>query len=188
MSRRVVVIAAAVAFAAGSGAAFARAPKPAEMPTVEEIYQQAKAAADLRLKNEADQSHDPTKDLIDAYRDKKSKLEDYDKIVDIVNDAKTEKLQGYRRDATQALIVRFSREDEGDPTMRATRRDIALKVLDLMKADAKKDATGLECIERMLYAWWKFKVSTDVKFNVKDKPEVRKKAYDKMKKFLKDEN
>src|SRR5439155_10867623 len=65
------------AIALGAGAALAKPPKPADMPTVEDIYQQAKTAIDLKLKAEADQSHDPTRDLIDAYRDKKTKLDEY---------------------------------------------------------------------------------------------------------------
>jgi hypothetical protein len=179
---------AALAFAAAlfasAAPAFAKAPKPADTPTVEELFQGAtKAVADL-AKAAADKARDPLREAIDAYRDRKLPLAEYQKLVDCINNAKDENVQPYRGDAAQALVTRFSHEDENDPQNRMIRRQIALSVLELMKAD-KKDSVGLGAIETILYAWWRAKMQIDIKFKATDKLDDRKKAYEKMNKFLK---
>jgi hypothetical protein len=167
------------AFAASS--AFAKAPK--ESPTVEEIFQQATKAIEDAAKAAAEKAKDPLRETIEAYRDRKIPLVEYQKLVDCVNNAKDENVQPYRLDAAQALVTRFAREDENDLQNRAVRRQIALGVLDLMKAP-QKDETGLRAIESILFAWWRFKMQSDIKFKATDKLDDRKKAYTKMKKFL----
>ena len=81
----------------------------------------------------------------------------------------------------QALVTRFSREDESDPTVKVVRRQIALAVVDLMKAT--KDDVGLAAIEQILSNWWRMK-TFEFKFKVGDKPDERKRAWTKMKKYL----
>ena len=44
MNARIALLAALCAFAAGAGAAFAKPPKASDMPTVEDLYQDAKKA------------------------------------------------------------------------------------------------------------------------------------------------
>lgn len=161
--------------------AFAKAPKDSQ--SVEEIFQQAaKAIADAE-KAAVEKAKDPLREAIEAYRDKKIPLVEYQKLVDCVNNAKDENVQPYRADAAQALVARFAKEDENDLQNRAVRRQIALGVLDLMKAP-QKDTAGLQAIETILFAWWRFKMQSDIKFKVTDKLDDRKKAYTKMKKFL----
>lgn len=164
--------------------AFARAPKPADTPSVEEIYQQASKAIADQAKAAADKARDPLREAIDAYRERKLPLAEFQKLVDCINNAKDENVQNYRGDAAQALVTRFTREDENDPQNRAVRRQIALAVLDLMKAPAK-DQAGLNAIETILFAWWRAKMQIDIKFKATDKLDDRKKAFEKMNRFLK---
>jgi hypothetical protein len=180
---RFAVNAAAISLVIGlsSVSAFAKAPKDA--PSVEEIFQQATKALEEKTKAEIEKSKDPLKEAIEAYRDRKAPLPDFQKLVDCLNDAKTDAVQPYRADAAQALVARFAREDENDPQNRAIRRQIALGILDLMKAP-QKDEIGLRSIETILLAWWRARLSVDIKFKATDKLDDRKKAYAKMKKFL----
>jgi len=163
----------------GARDAFAKAPK--ESPTVEDIYRQAMAAIEEKKKREVEAAKDPLREAIEAYRDRKTPLAEYQKLVDIINDAKTESVQPYRATAAQALVTRFSREDESDPTVKVVRRQIALAVVDLMKAT--KDDVGLAAIEQILSNWWRMK-TFEFKFKVGDKPDERKRAWTKMKKYL----
>ena len=162
-----------------AGAAFGKAPK--EMPTVEDMNRQALAAIEEKKRREIEAAKDPLKDAIEAYRDRKTPYAEYQKLVDIINDAKTESVQPYRAQAAQAIVTRFQREDESDPPVKIVRRQIALALLDLMKAN--KDDVGLAAIEQILSNWWRMKMF-EFKFKVGDKLDDRKKAHAKMKKFL----
>lgn len=174
----IAVVAAVCALSARE--AFAKAPK--ESPTVEDIYKQAMTAIEDKKKRDAEAAKDPLKDAIEAYTDRtKSQLTDYQKVVDIVNDAKTENVQPYRQKAAQAILTRFSREDETDAAVKVVRRTVALAMLDLMKAP--KDDIGLAAIEQVLTTWWRMKVF-EFKFKITDKVDDRKKAWVKMKKWL----
>jgi hypothetical protein len=90
-------------------------------------------------------------------------------------------VQPYRATAAQAIVMRFSREDDSEPSVKIVRRQIALALLDLMKAN--KDDVGLAAIEQILGSWWRLKMF-EFKFKVSDKLDSRKKAYTKMKNFL----
>jgi hypothetical protein len=174
---------AAAAFAAVvlmGGAAFAKAPKPADMPTVDEIYQQAKSA--IAAPGSA-AKHDPLKDAIDGYRDGKTQLTDFATLVACIKDPK--EAPDHRNDAANALIERFGKVDLNSPEVRATRRTIASALLDLMKVDKDKDEIGLGVIERLLYAqtWYRQKMY-ELNFHAANKQGARVIAYQKMKKYL----
>lgn len=182
---RAAALAGALLAAAGAGAALAKAPPAKETPTVDEIFKQATAAIEEEKRLAAERARDPLKEAIEAYREPgKVSILEFHKLVDIVNNARDENVQPYRALAAQAIITRFSHETEADPQVRAVRRQIALAVLDLMKAD-KKDEVGLAAVEQILYAWWRSKLTMgDIKFKATDKIDDRKKAHAKMKKFL----
>jgi hypothetical protein len=184
--RRATLLAAA-ALAALVSPVLAKAPKPADVPSVEDLYQSAQKAIDQAAKEAFEKSRDPLREAIDNYRDKKTPYTDFQKLVDCLNNAKDDNVQPYRADAAQALLTRFSKEDESDPQVRATRRQIVLAILDLMKAD-KKDEIGLRAIESILFTWWKQRMQSEVKFRATDKLDDRKKAHTKMKKYLQGEN
>jgi hypothetical protein len=178
---------AAIAFVATAFCAtpaFAKAPKASDTPSVEEIFQQATKAVAEAAKAAADKARDPLREAIDNYRERKLPIAEYQKLTVCINDGKTDSVQPYRGDAAQALVTRFTREDENDPQVRAVRRQIALEVLELMKAPAK-DQTGLNAIETILFAWWRAKMQVEIKFKATDKLDDRKKAFEKMSKFLK---
>jgi hypothetical protein len=179
MRARPLAAAVLVLASLGAHAAFAKAPK--ETPTVEDLNRAALAAIEEKKRRDIEAAKDPLKDAIEAYRDKKTPLAEYQKLVDIINDAKTESVQPYRATAAQALVMRFSREDDSDPPVKIVRRQIALALLDLMKAN--KDDVGLAAIEQILGSWWRLKMF-EFKFKVSDKLDSRKKAYAKMKNFL----
>jgi hypothetical protein len=179
--RRAAAVVASVVAALAASAAFAKAPKPADEATVEEICEQARQA----IKKGAEAERNPYKDAIDKYRDKsKTPLADWKPVVDIINDAKTAELQSYRDDAVVALLERFVEGDK-DPQVRSVRREVAQSLIDLMKADPKKDATGLSAIEKIINNWWRQDNLTSFKFHAKDSAQDRKKSYDKLKKWLK---
>ena len=164
----------------GAGAAFAKAPK--EIPTVEDLNKAALAAIEEKKRREIEAARDPMKEAIEAYRDRKTPLAEYQKLVDIIKDAKTENVQPYRLTAAQAFVTRFTREDDSDPAVKIVRRQIALALLDLMKSS--KDDVGLAAIDLMLSAWWRIPTSMTAKFRPSDKLDDRKRSYAKMKKYL----
>lgn len=181
--RRAIIAAAALLLASlGAGAAFAKAPK--EMPTVEDMHRIALAAIEEKKRKEIEASRDPLKEAIEAYRDGKTPLAEYQKLVDIVNDAKTESVQPYRATAGMAFVTRMSREKEDDPAVRIVKRQITMALLDLMKAN--KDEVGVAAIEQILSGWWR-SAMFQVRFKVTDKLDDRKKAHAKMKKILEKE-
>jgi len=181
--RSVVIVATAVAVAfVGADAASAKAPKPADAPTVEEIFQQAKTAIEAQKAGGA-AKQDPLKEAIDGYRNGTLQLTDFKALVDCVNDPKA--APEHRNDAASALVERFGKVDLNNPEVRATRRTIARGIIDLMKADRAKDENGLKAIELILYAqsWYRQKMF-ELKFHASDKPAARVAAWGKMKKYL----
>jgi hypothetical protein len=180
-ARSIAAAAAALLALAALGAHDALAKAPKEAPTVEDLYRQALTAIEDKKKRDAEAAKDPLKEAIDAYRDRKIPFTDYQKLVDIINDAKSESVQPYRQTAASALVTRFSREDDSDQTVKSTRRAIALAVIDLMKAP--KDDVGVAAIEYILTNWWRMK-TFEFKFKVNDKVDERKRAWTKMKKYL----
>ena len=133
--------------------AFAKA--PAQAPTLEDLRARAQQAEIELRRLAAESQRAPRKEAIDAYKDKKkSELKDYQKIVDILIDAKTPEVQDYRAAAAEALTKRFEQEDvEKDAAVRQVRREIALELIDLLGAD-KKDEKGLLAAEQIFYAWY----------------------------------
>jgi hypothetical protein len=182
--RSASLLAALAVLAAAAPPAFAKAPAAKDMPSVEEIFQQATAAIEEAKRIAAERARDPLKEAIDAYRERgKVAIGEYQKLVDIINNARDEAVQPYRAPAAQAIITRFSQEGDTDPQVRTVRRQIALSLLDLMKA--QKDETGLQAIEQILYAWWRSQMTMGtIKFTAKDRLDDRKKAHAKMKRFL----
>ncbi len=180
--RRAAIAAALAALALCAPPAQAKAPKPADLPSVEEIYNQAKELKRLADEAKNAQAKDPYRETIETYRTGKVALDQYQGVVTILNEMKDDKVQDYRPLAADALIARFQKEEESDPQARAIRREIALKILNLMVAP-KGDA-GLAAIERILYVWYKAKMQFDIKFKASDSPSDRKRARDKMTKYL----
>jgi hypothetical protein len=181
------LLAAASVVALLAGAASAKAPKPAEEMSVEDVWQQAQKDLAALKEKEKEASRDVLREQIDNYREKRSKLEEWKPLADVLVDDKTDRVQPYRRDAADALRVRFSKEDEKDPMTRATRRNVALAVLDLMKVDAKKDEIGLKAVDMLINAWWGPRASSEWKWKASDKQGDRQKAWSKAKKFLEKE-
>ncbi len=180
--RRPLLAAAALAAGAFSGAAFAKAPKPADLPSVEEIYQQAKAVQDGQKNAAQTAKLSPLAAAIAGFRDGSLALDGSKPLTDcIMNAAET---PANRQDAASALIERFDKEGaEKNAGPRAQRRTAALAVLDLMKVDKAKDEVGLTIIEKLLFTWYR-QAMIDSKFRAGDKPAARAAAYAKMKTFL----
>lgn len=176
-------LAAVAALCAGASVAFAKAPKASDEASVEDLVVAAKGQLEGAKKGE----HNKWKDAVDKYRDKsKSQLADWKDVVEIVNDSKTPEAQQYRDDATAALIERFADVNEkSDPLLRATKREVAMALLDLMKADPKKDGVGLLQIDKLLNTWWHDQYTRNWQFHTKDPPDKRAKSYAKAKAFLK---
>jgi hypothetical protein len=181
-----VAIAVALGVAAAAPVAFARAPKPGETPTVEDLLQEAKKAIESEAKKKEEAARDTTKDMIDAYRDGRTPLEEWAPLAEILNNAKDDKMGFYRQLVQQAFRERFSHERDTDPHVRQVRRDIANAILPLMKAP-EKDDVGLRMIEGILYEWYRQQM-LNLKFKATDKPGKRADAYTKMKKFLDKDN
>ncbi len=183
MRRAAILALAAAAFAWLPGAsAQARPPKPSDTPVVEDLYQQAKKAIDDKAKAAAEAARDPLKEAIEAYRDGKTPLTDYDTLVTKLLDAKDDKVQPYRPAIAVALTTRFDHEEQSDPQIKAVRREIAKKLLDLMIAT--KDDVGLRAVEDIFNKWWRPKMAVEVKFHATDPLADRKRARDRMKKLL----
>ena len=181
MRRAAPAAIAALAAALAPTVALAKAPKAPDTASVEELCELARKTIEDGKKA----YKSPFKETIDKYRDKtKTPLADWKPVTDIINDAKTPEAQAYRDDAVQALVDRFADGDK-DPQVRAIRRDAALAVYDLMKADLKKDPTGLSLMDRLINAWWRTQNNADFKYHAKDSPDARKKSWDRLKKYLK---
>lgn len=152
MNRRTTICAAAAAvLALAAGTASAKA--PTGIATLEEIQQKARQAEAEAQRRALEASRDPNKEAIEAYKTKKTKLEEYQKLVQIVLDAKTNEVQDYRIPAGDALVQRFAQEDtEKDPRVRQLRIDIALELCELLKAPASDDK-GLVIADSVFSAW-----------------------------------
>jgi hypothetical protein len=176
-TRAVALLSLVLAWAPG---ARAEPPDPAEMPALEELYQQAKAKQEEEIRRQREALRDLRQEAIDAYREKRVPIADYQTVVDILNETKDEAVQKYRRGALDALLVRFSKEDLGDPLVSVTRREIGLAVIDLMR---NNDRESLTLIQELLYGWWQVKARR-LQFKDTDKVRERRKAHQEMKRYL----
>ncbi len=165
--------------ALGASAALAKAPKPADETSVEDIF--AKAEERARPKPPAAPVVAPLKDAIDDYRERKSPFADFARLTDCVDNV-AGTAPSLRESAADALIARIAREDEKDAGFKAIRRAIGVAVLDLMKAD--KDPTGLRLVDKILTAGWKKQMHAAPRFSPKDPLADRMRAWAKMKVVL----
>jgi hypothetical protein len=183
--RRAAAVATFVLAAGAVSPAFAKPPKSADETTVEDICQQARAALERIKQAEQEKAHDARRELIDNFRDKKVTYDQWKPVADILMDVKDPSAANYRGDAATALGWRFTHEEDKDPVVRATRRQVMLYVLELMKADAKKDEIGLKAVESLMLQWYRPNVlGRDLAFHAGDKLPDRIKAYGKWKKWL----
>ena len=181
-ARSVSWCAAGLLSAALAAPAFAKS--PAQAPTLEDLRVRAQQAEAEAHRKEADAQRDFRKDAIDAYRTKKCDLKDYQKLVDILLDAKTPEVQEYRSGAAEALVKRFDLEEaEKYADVRQVRREIALQLIDLLGAPAKDDK-GLLAGETIFYAWYRTQVVQN-HWNRAAKVPDRQKAARKIRDFLK---
>ncbi len=170
-----------VAAAALAAPAMAKGPKASELPTLEEIYLQAKAEWEMDLKRAEADRQDPLGETIDNYKDKLISLNEYRQLVDVILDDQDKKLQAYRRPALDAVIERFRKEHLDDPQTRAIRRQIGKALIELMKRS--RDELGLQLVEEILFTWWRSKM-LELKFRASDNYRDRSRAHRKMKTYL----
>ncbi len=161
----------------------AKAPAARDMPTLEQIFQEAQAARDEVARLAAEAARDPYKEAIEGYRSGASDLADFKALTDIVNNSKSDELQVYRTPAATAILDRFGQENLDDPAIRRVRSALALEIIDLMKANSS-DQVGLSIIEEVLQTWWRTKLSRDIRFRASDKSKARIKAWRKMRAYL----
>lgn len=186
MSRTVLsgAVAATALAALLLAAAPAAAKAPANVPTMEEVQQKARLAEAEAQRKALESQRDPRKEAIEAYKAKKSKLEEYEPLVRMIMDAKTPEVQDYRIPAGEALVRRFEQEDvEKDPRVRQTRIEIAIELCELLKAPAADDK-GLLIADQVFYAWYRAQV-INTHWKKEGKLRDRQAAYNKIKKFLK---
>ncbi len=119
---------------------------------------------------------------IDSYKDGALSLSEYRQLVDVILDDQDKKMQVYRRPSLDAIIVRFSKEDLTDPQTRSIRRQIGLKLIELMKKPG--DKLGRLLVEELVYTFWRAK-SVEIKFRAADHHRERSLAYAKMQSYLK---
>lgn len=182
---RAAVPAAVVLSLLAASAAPASAKAPAGMPSLEELLQKAKQAEAEAIRLQEEKNRDPRREAIDAYRSKKTDLKDFQPLVDILMDAKTEEVQPYRTPAAEALLTRFAAEDpDNSPVARKFRIDVAWELVDLLIRPASDDK-GLMAADSIFNAWFPGQVRVNL-WKRDGKLGDRKKAYDKIKKWLKD--
>ncbi|MCG3134068.1 MAG: hypothetical protein HMLKMBBP_01354 [Planctomycetes bacterium] len=171
--------------AAAPGAALAKA--PAGGKSAEDLIVLARKAAAEKALAEQEKKRDRTKEMIDAYRDGKSALGEWQPLADIVNNGAEAPVQPYRPMAAEALLKRFeSANADSDPAVRAVRREVAMAIVDLMKASAK-DELGLRIVDQLLGTWYRQKMVQEIRFKTTDKQKERESDCKKMKDFLKKE-
>ena len=164
------------------GFATAKAPDAADMPTIETLLQRALTAKAAAAEAAVEAARDPRKEAIEAYRDKKSALDDFTALTAIINNSKDDDLQIYRNQAAQAAILRFKTENLDDPQVRKTRAAFGEQIVDLMKGSSS-DQVGLAIIQEVLQTWWSTK-TREVRFKATDKWRDRNKSWRKMKTYL----
>lgn len=160
----------------------ARAPDPADRPSVEDVYRKAKADLDAELAQAEIEKRDPVGEAIQNYRTALVPLTEYQQVVNVLLEEEDPKIQPYRRLAAEALLERF--KNASDPAALEVRREIGLAIVKLMKS--AKDTEGLVLVESIFYTWWNKKIAS-YGFRASDKQRNRTRAYGKMKKFLEKE-
>jgi hypothetical protein len=164
--------------------ATAAAKAPTGVATLEDLQQKARQAEAEAQRRALEASKDPNKEAIEAYKTKKTKLEEYQKLVQIAMDAKTAEVQDYRIPAAGALVERFAAEDlEKDPRARQIRIEIALELCELLKAPASDDK-GLIIADTVFSTWYRAQVINS-HWKKEAKLRDRQAAYAKIRKFLK---
>jgi hypothetical protein len=179
------VVAAAGLLPGAAPSAFAKA--PAGALSAEDLIERSKRAEADRIAREAEAARDPVQEAIDAYRTGVTPIAQYQKLTDIVSDSKTKDMDRYRVAAADALVKRFATVDcVNDKAMAQLRREVGLAVVELMKANPE-DVTGLACVNTLFETWWR---TQHVQFGFKPtaKKQDRQRAYDKMRKFLRDKD
>lgn len=173
----------ASALAALAAPAVAKA--PTGVPNLEELLQKAQLAHAEAERIKAEALRDPRRETIDNFRNKKTELKDFQPVVEMILDAKTEELQAYRAAAADALLVRFAAEDpDNNPVARKLRLDVAIELVELLNRPASDDK-GLLAGEAIFTAWYPGQIKGNY-WKRDGKPAERKKAYEKIKKWLKD--
>jgi hypothetical protein len=165
------------------GVAQAKGPEPSEMPTLEQIFQDAKAEKEAAERAAVEAARDPNREAIEAYATGATELSEFQALTELINDSKTDELQRYRQPAATAILQRFRAENLDDPAIRRVRAALALEIVDLMKANSS-DQVGLAIIQEVLQTWWRAKVAGDIRFRATDKWRDRQKAWRKMKSYL----
>jgi len=178
-----VTLCAATLYAVTVGPAQAKGPDAADMPTVEDLVQRAITAKAAAAAAAREAARDPRKEVIAAYRDGKTALEEFTPLTDIINEHKDAQVQVYRNQASQAILLRFKTENMDDPQVRRTRARLALEILHLMKASSS-DQVGLAIIQEVLQTWWATKIRTEIHFQAIDKWNKRSRAGRKMRSYL----
>lgn len=177
----VVLTAGLLLFAAGTTVpARAEAPSADDLPSLHQVYEQAKADFEEELRAAEAAKRDPIREAIESYRKQLVPLTEFQVLTDVMNDSEDEKKQVYRRAARDALLERFGLEPRDDSEVRRIRRLVGLEVIDLMYG---KDPVGLKLVNELLVAWWRDQVKA-CGFNPTDRSKKRKRAYTKMKKYL----
>ncbi len=166
-----------------AGPAQAKTPEPDELPTLEQIFQEARAEKEADEAAAAEALRDPFQEAIDGYRDGVAELDQYAQLVELINESKDEELQRYRRPAALAVLQRFRSVNLDDPAVRKIRNTLALEIVDLMRAN-KSDQTGLAIIEHVMKTWWGALIN-EVDFKATDNFKDRNKAYRRVKSFIK---
>lgn len=182
-SLRLAPVLAAVLVGALALTARAEAPEADDMPTLERIYQEAKAAKEEAERAAAEAARDPNKEAIEAYRDGRTALAEFKPLTDIINNDDDDEIQRYRQPAATAILQRFRQENGDDPAVQRTRAALALEIVDLMKANSS-DQVGLAIIQEVLQTWWRAKMTNDVRFKATDKWRERSKAWRIMRRYL----
>ncbi len=169
----------------GARRAEARVPAHGDMPTLDELYRQARQEKIDAEKRAADAARDPLAEAIEAYKSGATPLEQFSALTDIINNAKDEDVQPYRSPAAEALLQRFLTEDvTTSATAKRVRAAVGLEIVDLMKSSSS-DTLGLAIVHRVLSTWWKYKLEGELKFKPDDKPRDRQKAWKRMQAYLK---
>lgn len=175
------------------GAAIVSAPETASAKaaqggkSAEDLLALARKAAAEKALAEQEKKRDRTKEMIEAYSTGKTPIGEWQPLTDIINNSAEAAVQPYRPMAAEGLLRRFEAAGaDNDPAVRGVRRDVALAIVDLMKASAK-DEMGLRIVDQVLGTWYRQKMVQDIKFKTTDKQKERDGDCKKMRDFLKKE-
>ena len=164
-------------------AARAEGPTAADVPTLEQVLAKAAEAKAARERAAAEAARDPHREAINAYREGTSDIGAWEPLTDLVLNSKDEEMAVYRRAAAMALVKRFEKADQNDPDVKKMRCEIGLELVDLMKANSRRDSLGIGVVYAVLQKWWPRQVR-DFNFAPSKSAKDRNDAYKKMKKYL----